>query len=153
MPLETFHASDALSMGVELELQLVGDHDRDLASGAADLLELALRRAFPGDIKPEMTDSMIEVATGIHAGHDSLLTQLRTMRDALIDAAGRRTCRCAAAAPIRSRTGMNGASTPRPASSNCPVCTAIWRSNSRCSASMCISACRMRTARCACCMH
>ncbi|MBU0600920.1 MAG: glutamate--cysteine ligase [Gammaproteobacteria bacterium] len=89
MPLETFHASDALSMGVELELQLVGDHDRDLASGAADLLELALRRAFPGDIKPEMTDSMIEVATGIHAGHDSLLTQLRTMRDALIDAAGR----------------------------------------------------------------
>ncbi len=63
MPLETFHASSALSMGVELELQLVGEHDRDLASAAADLLELAQRQTFPGDIKPEMTDSMIEVAT------------------------------------------------------------------------------------------
>lgn len=47
MPLETFHASSALSMGVELELQLVGEHDRDLASAAADLLELAQRQTFP----------------------------------------------------------------------------------------------------------
>ena len=84
MPLETFHASSALSMGVELELQLVGEHDRDLASAAGDLLELAQRQTFPGDIKPEMTDSMIEVATGIHDSHATLLAQLRLMRDALV---------------------------------------------------------------------
>ncbi|MBC7204990.1 MAG: glutamate--cysteine ligase [Methyloversatilis sp.] len=89
MPLETFHASSALSMGVELELQLVGEHDRDLASAAADLLELAQRQTFPGDIKPEMTDSMIEVATGIHDSHATLLAQLRLMRDALVKDAAR----------------------------------------------------------------
>ncbi len=89
MPLETFHASSALSMGVELELQLVGEHDRDLASAAADLLELAQRQTFPGDIKPEMTDSMIEVATGIHDSHATLLAQLRLMRDALVKDATR----------------------------------------------------------------
>lgn len=89
MPLEAFHASSALSMGVELELQLVGEHDRDLASAATDLLELAQRRQFPGDIKPEMTDSMIEVATGIHDSHATLLAQLRRMRDALVADAAR----------------------------------------------------------------
>mgnify|MGYP001171506574 CR=1 FL=1 len=84
MPLETFHPSAALSLGVELELQLVGEHDRDLASAAADLLELAQRREFPGDIKPEMTDSMIEVATGIHTAYAPLRAQLVRMRDALV---------------------------------------------------------------------
>ena len=89
MPLETFRASNALSMGVELELQLVGEHDRDLASAATDLLELTQRKPFPGDIKPEMTDSMIEVATDIHVRHDTLLSQLEAMRDTLLDSAGK----------------------------------------------------------------
>jgi carboxylate-amine ligase len=89
MPLETFHASDALSMGVELELQLVGEHDRDLASAAADLLELAQRKPFPGDIKPEMTDCMIEVATDVQTSHHGLLAQLESMRDVLIGSAAR----------------------------------------------------------------
>lgn len=89
MPLETFHASSALSMGVELELQLVGEHDRDLASAATDLLELAQRTRFPGDIKPEMTDCMIEVATDIHDHHAGLLKQLEAMRDVLLAASSR----------------------------------------------------------------
>jgi carboxylate-amine ligase len=89
MALETFHASSALSMGVELELQLVGEHDRDLASAADDLLELAQRSRFPGDIKPEMTDCMIEIATDIHESHTGLLGQLETMRDALLTASAR----------------------------------------------------------------
>lgn len=89
MPLETFHASRALSMGVELELQLVGEHDRDLASAAPDLLELAERQQFPGDIKPEMTDCMIEIATGIHDTHATLQAQLCLMRDTLVKDAAR----------------------------------------------------------------
>ncbi|MBL8477175.1 MAG: glutamate--cysteine ligase [Methyloversatilis sp.] len=89
MSLETFHASSALSMGVELELQLVGEHDRDLASAATDLLELAQRTRFPGDIKPEMTDCMIEIATDIQDHHAGLLKQLEAMRDALLAASAR----------------------------------------------------------------
>jgi carboxylate-amine ligase len=84
MPLETFKTSAALTMGVELEMQLLQTHDMDLASGANDLLDLLSRRPFPGTVTPEMTQGMIEVATGVHTEHGPLLAQLQTMRDTLL---------------------------------------------------------------------
>ncbi|MFA6313500.1 MAG: glutamate--cysteine ligase, partial [Sterolibacterium sp.] len=62
MALEPFKTSEALTMGVELELQLVNPTDLDLSASASDLLHLLERKAFPGDVKPEITESMIEVA-------------------------------------------------------------------------------------------
>jgi glutamate---cysteine ligase / carboxylate-amine ligase len=84
MPLETFKASEPLTMGVELELQLVNSYDLDLSSSADDLLELLFRNPFPGTVTPEMTQSMIEIATGIQTGHGPLLAQLREIRDVLV---------------------------------------------------------------------
>ena len=89
MGLEAFKSSHALTMGVELELQLVNTYDHDLSSSADDLLELLARKPFPGTVTPEMTQSMIEVATGIHTGHAGLLTQLHAMRDALVQGCDR----------------------------------------------------------------
>ncbi len=89
MPLQPFTASAALSMGVELELQLVNPTDFDLSASATDLLHLLARAKFPGDVKPEMTESMLEIATDVHTRHDELLAQLRRMRDALIAAGDR----------------------------------------------------------------
>ncbi|MBI2225475.1 MAG: glutamate--cysteine ligase [Betaproteobacteria bacterium] len=89
MALEPFKASDALTMGVELELQLVNPTDFDLSASASDLLHLLERGKFPGDVKPEMTESMIEISTGVHARHDELLAQLRRIRDALFTAGDR----------------------------------------------------------------
>ncbi|BAO82308.1 uncharacterized conserved protein [Serpentinimonas maccroryi] len=89
MGLEAFKSSNALTMGVELELQLVNTYDHDLSSSADDLLELLARKPFPGTVTPEMTQSMIEVATGIHTGHAGLLTQLHAMRDALVQGCDR----------------------------------------------------------------
>lgn len=89
MPLESFKASDALTLGVELELQIVNTYDHDLSSSADDLLELLGRAPFPGVVTPEMTQSMIEVATGIHTAHDALLMQLRAIRDTLVQAGDR----------------------------------------------------------------
>ena len=60
MSLAPFSASRALSVGVELELQIVNTHDYDLAPQAADLLRLTARRRIPGEVKPEITSSMIE---------------------------------------------------------------------------------------------
>ena len=65
MSLESFAASKALSLGVELELGIVNRHDYDLSPSSADLLRLMSKRKIPGDVKPEMTDSMIELSTGI----------------------------------------------------------------------------------------
>ena len=89
MALEAFSRSEALSLGVELELQLVNTYDFDLTSGATDLLELLGRKPFPGVVTPEITLSMIEVATGIQTEHRPLLAELRAMRDALVTACDR----------------------------------------------------------------
>ena len=89
MPLGPFGKSDALSLGVELELQLVNCVDYDLTSASNDLLELLSRKPFPGTVTPEMTQSMIEIATGIQTTHASLLAELRGMRDTLVAACDR----------------------------------------------------------------
>ena len=86
MPLQPFSQSRALSMGVELELQLVDPTSLDLTGAANDLLHLLERKPFPGDVKPEMTESMIEIATDVQDSYESLLAQLRAMRDTLVTA-------------------------------------------------------------------
>ena len=73
MALEPFKTATALTMGVELELQLVSLTDFDLLPCA-------------GDVKPEITESMIEVATDVHTRYDELLAQLQQIRDALVAA-------------------------------------------------------------------
>jgi glutamate---cysteine ligase / carboxylate-amine ligase len=89
MPLGPFGKSQALSLGVELELQLVNTVDFDLTSASNDLLVLLARKPFPGTVTPEMTQSMIEIATGIQTEHVPLLAELRGMRDTLVRACDR----------------------------------------------------------------
>ncbi|MFC7516972.1 YbdK family carboxylate-amine ligase [Herbaspirillum sp. GCM10030257] len=86
MPLEPFGTSKPLTLGVELELQLVSLSDYDLVEASPDMLGLLERRKFPGNVVPEITESMIEVSTDVHTGYNSLLAQLREIRDALVHA-------------------------------------------------------------------
>jgi carboxylate-amine ligase len=87
MPLEAFNHSAALTLGVELELQLVNTHDYDLAPYAEDMLRLMARRKLPGSVVPEMTSSMIEISTGICDSPAQVLEQLDQIRDALVQCA------------------------------------------------------------------
>ena len=87
MSLEAFARSGELSLGVELELQIVNSHDHDLAPAAADLMRLMKGRRIPGEVKPEITRSMIEMSTGICSHHAQALSELREIRDALVDSA------------------------------------------------------------------
>ena len=84
MSLEAFADSRPLTLGIELELQIVNCHDYDLSPSAADLLRLVGKRKFPGNVVPEITDSMIELSTGICTGHADALSQLTAIRDALV---------------------------------------------------------------------
>jgi len=86
-PVMVFSDSHTLSLGVELELQLVNTRDCDLTRAASDLLPVIERRAHPGEIKPEITESMIEISTSIHTRHDALLAELREIRTALVQGA------------------------------------------------------------------
>jgi len=86
MPLEPFKSSTPLTMGVELELQLVSLSDYDLTASSPDLLHLLERKPFPGHVTPEITESMIEINTDVHTNHAELLGQLRQVRDTLVQA-------------------------------------------------------------------
>ena len=87
MALEPFAPSRSLSLGVELELQVVGTHDYDLKPGAPDLLRVVAKKKLPGEVKPEIAASMIEISTGICAGYVDALAQLQETRDVLVEAA------------------------------------------------------------------
>ncbi|MFZ5486287.1 MAG: YbdK family carboxylate-amine ligase [Pseudomonadota bacterium] len=87
MPLEPFSHSEPLTLGVELELQLVSTHDYDLAPYAEDMLRLVRKTALPGNVVPEMTSSMIEISTGVCHTAGEVLGQLGQIRDALVRSA------------------------------------------------------------------
>jgi carboxylate-amine ligase len=87
--LEPFHASQALSLGVELELQLVNTHDYDLAPYSAEMLRLMEKFKLPGSVVPEMTSSMIEVSTGVCRNAVQVGDELSVIRDALVKSADR----------------------------------------------------------------
>ena len=83
MPALDFTTSAALSVGVELELMLVNTRDFNLAPDADDLLRRATREAPGGELKPEITQSMVEINTSVHERYPELLAELQGTRDVL----------------------------------------------------------------------
>ncbi|HEX9684903.1 MAG TPA: YbdK family carboxylate-amine ligase [Burkholderiales bacterium] len=90
-----FTPSKGLTVGVEIELQILNSRDYDLARDAADLLGLLEKTPHPGAVKPEITESMVELNSSIHPGHDPLVSELKAIRDSVVQAAGRLNVRIA----------------------------------------------------------
>jgi carboxylate-amine ligase len=86
MSLMPFASSRPLTLGVELELQLLSCNDYNLSSSAPDILRRVARHTHPGDIKPEMTRSMIEINTSVQQEHAALVEELRALRKTVSDA-------------------------------------------------------------------
>jgi len=84
-----FKSSALLTLGVELELQLVERRSGDLTRAASDLIALVTRKPFPGEVKPEITESMLEVSTDVHTTFAGVREQLLAMRDTLVAGADR----------------------------------------------------------------
>ncbi len=81
MSILDFRRSEPFTVGVELELQIVNRRDFDLSASAADLLPLVEKQLQSGEVKPEITQSMLEIATSVHRGHADMLAELRGLRD------------------------------------------------------------------------
>lgn len=88
MPLE-FSSSEPLSLGVELELMVLNTHDYNLVRGAPDLLARLEKVDLDGEVKPEITESMIEVNSAVNSTYADLLEELVHVRDAIVVAAER----------------------------------------------------------------
>jgi carboxylate-amine ligase len=89
MPLAEFTSSDPLTLGVELELQLVSTHDFDLSPQAQDLLRLLDKHTGAWDVKPEITRSMIEIGSSVQREFSPLRAELNDLREQLSQAARR----------------------------------------------------------------
>jgi carboxylate-amine ligase len=86
MPLEAFTPSRPLTFGVELELQLVSLSDFNLTAASPDMMHLLKRKPFPGNVTPEITESMIEINSSVHSSYAPLLAELIEIRDTLVAA-------------------------------------------------------------------
>jgi glutamate---cysteine ligase / carboxylate-amine ligase len=84
-----FKPSQRCTVGVELELQLVNTQNYNLATDAEDLLRGLAQVQHSGEVKPEITQSMIEINSSVHPEFGSLLEELTSIRDSLTDEARR----------------------------------------------------------------
>jgi glutamate---cysteine ligase / carboxylate-amine ligase len=84
-----FKQSEAFTVGVELEVQILSTHDYNLMRGSADLLALLERTNHPGEVKPEITESMFEMSTSVHREYRTLLDELSAIRNAVVKQAQR----------------------------------------------------------------
>jgi carboxylate-amine ligase len=110
-----FKQSDAFTFGVELELQIVNRRDFDLSASAPDLLALLEKRVPRGEVKPEITRSMLEISTSVHRNHGDMLRELQALRDQVVEQASRLNVGIAGggAHPFQHWTDRRIFSTPR----------------------------------------
>ncbi|MBS0359273.1 MAG: glutamate--cysteine ligase [Proteobacteria bacterium] len=81
--LSPFKKNSALTLGVELELQLVNLHNFDLTMESEDFLRRLTEIPHPGELKPEITKSMIELNSSIHFSFPSLIDELYILKNVL----------------------------------------------------------------------
>ncbi len=82
-----FKENYKLSMGVELELQLVDLQNFNLAMESKDLMRRLAEVSHTGEIKPEITQAMIEINSSVHSSYNSLLNELHHLRDVITEQA------------------------------------------------------------------
>ena len=81
-----FVSSQAYTLGIELELQLIDPASYDLTAGADELLAQLSGHPMADRVKPEITRSMIELNSSVHEHPAGLLAEMREMRDVLCQA-------------------------------------------------------------------
>lgn len=82
-----FKKNNSLTIGVELELQLVDLQNFNLAMESKDLMRRLSEVPHTGEIKPEITQAMVEINSSIHSSYSSLLNELRQLRNVITEQA------------------------------------------------------------------
>lgn len=80
-----FKSSAFLSLGLELELQLVNKNNHDLTARALEFISNFSAPEFNSQLHPEITQSMLEINSSIHSHPSTLKTELCIMREALLN--------------------------------------------------------------------
>ena len=78
-----FNASEPLTVGLELELQLINSQTFNLANCVQSILAHKDILKLPCMIKPEVTKNNLEINSSVHSSISSLYKELMTMRNKL----------------------------------------------------------------------
>ncbi|STU61361.1 carboxylate-amine ligase [Klebsiella pneumoniae subsp. ozaenae] len=131
MPLADFHRSDPFTLGIELELQVVNPPGYDLSQDASTLIADVQHQLTVGEAKHDITESMLEIATGVCRDISHAQIQLSAIQQAVQRAALRIICRSAAAVRTPFMPGSASKSAITRAMSKPSSILAIWRSRRR----------------------
>lgn len=83
--LPSFKENKELTVGVELELQLVSLTNYNLSMEANDFLRRLYKSPYKDLIKPEITESMIEINSSIHSSYAGLKNELLDIRNIIVN--------------------------------------------------------------------
>lgn len=85
MRLLPFKSSSLTSIGIELEFQLIDPVTFHLKSRAKDLIRSIKESPYQKSIKPEITQSMIEINSSVHHSIKDLYTEINDMKFFLLE--------------------------------------------------------------------
>lgn len=87
MPLPDFHVSEPFTLGVELELQVVNPPGYDLSQDSSRLIETVQSGIKAGEVKHDITESMLEIATGVCRDISQAAHQFSAMQQTILQGA------------------------------------------------------------------
>lgn len=84
-----FKASHLVSLGIELEFQIIDPNTYAMASNAKDLIRAIRTSTLQEKIKPEITQSMIEINSSVHQSTKNLYNDLQQLQQFLLTKANK----------------------------------------------------------------
>lgn len=87
MPLTEFVHSDPYTLGIELELQIISPPSYDLSQDSSLLIDSLKGAVTEGEVKHDITESMLEIATGVCPTITEAHAQLSTLRQHVLHSA------------------------------------------------------------------
>ncbi len=83
--LPPFTECKELTFGIELELQLIDLYHYNLTTEAADIIRRLENNIIYHAVKPEITQSMIEINSSVHQHYAALLAEMQLIQSSLVN--------------------------------------------------------------------
>lgn len=87
MPLPDFHVSEPFTLGIELEMQVVNPPGYDLSRDSSMLIDAVKNKITTGEVKHDITESMLELATDVCRDINRAAGQFSAMQKVVLQAA------------------------------------------------------------------
>ncbi|WP_416851795.1 YbdK family carboxylate-amine ligase [Escherichia coli] len=87
MPLPDFHVSEPFTLGIELEMQVVNPPGYDLSQDSSMLIDAVKNKITAGEVKHDITESMLELATDVCRDINQAAGQFSAMQKVVLQAA------------------------------------------------------------------